>query len=209
MDFRDFRGIKGLKLAVLKTDTQESLTYDTPIDFAGVEDIGQELEESTGTRFYDNQAAIITDSEGADKYKIVTSVLENVVKAKIEGRKFDEENNAFFGTPKNKPYVAIGFIAEDTNGDEWYYWVYKNKLTGGGETHHTKDDGTDTTNLEWEATSVYTQHKFTSAEGKPLKYYYIKAGGTVTEENFFKAVYDPDKAAAASTKGKKTEKAEA
>lgn len=196
MDFKDFRGIRSLKIAVLQTDTKESLTYDTPIDFAGTEEIGQELEESTGTRFYDNQAAIITDAEGADKYKIITSVLDNVVKAKIEGRKFDEENGAYFGTPKNRPYVAIGFVAEDTNGDEWYYWIYKNKITGGGETHRTKDDGTDTTNLEWEASSIYTQHKFTKAENKPMKFYFVKANEKVTEEDFFKAVYDPDKAAA-------------
>lgn len=196
MDFKDFRGIRSLKIAVLQTDTKESLTYDTPVDFAGTEEIGQELEESKGTRFYDNQAAIITDAEGADKYKIITSVLDNVVKAKIEGRKFDEENGAYFGTPKNRPYVAIGFVAEDTNGDEWYYWIYKNKITGGGETHRTKDDGTDTTNLEWEASSIYTQHKFTKAENKPMKFYFVKANEKVTEEDFFKAVYDPDKAAA-------------
>lgn len=207
MNFRDFRGIEKIKIAVLKEDTKEALTYDTPLDFAGAESLGQELEESTGTRFYDNQAAIVTDAEGADKYKIVTSVLEGKVRAVIEGRKYDEQSNAFFGTPKRKPYVAIGFIAKDTNGDEWYYWVYKTKITGGGETHNTEDDGTETTNLEWEASSIYTQHTFASADDKPLKYYYVKASETVTEEKFFKTVYDPDKAVASMSvkKKKKTE----
>lgn len=194
MDFRDFRGIEKIKIAVLKTDTKESLAYDTPMDFAGAESLGQELEESTGTRFYDNQAAIITDAEGADKYKIVTSVLEGKVRATVEGRKYDEENNAFFATPKAKPYVAIGFIAKDTKGDKWFYWIYKTKITGGGETHNTEDDGTETTNLEWEASSIYTQHTFTSAGNKPLKYYCAKESDTITEEKFFKAVVDPDKA---------------
>ena len=194
MDFRDFRGIRSLKIATLKSDTKEKLEYDTPIDFAGVEELSQELEESTGTKFYDNQAAIVTDAEGADKYKIITSVLENTVKATIEGRKYDESKKMFFGTPKKRPYVAIGFVAEDTAGMEWYYWVYKNKITGGGETHQTKNDGTDTTGLEWEASSIYTQHKFTNAEDKPLKYFCVQAGGDVTEEQFFSKVYDPDTA---------------
>ncbi|MDO4451395.1 MAG: hypothetical protein Q4B89_01025 [Lachnospiraceae bacterium] len=208
MNFRDFRGIEKVKIAVLKTDTKEELTYDTPIDFAGIESLGQELEESTGTRFYDNQAAIVTDAEGADKYKIVTSVLEGKVRATVEGRKYDEENNAFFGTPKEKPYIAIGFIAKDTNGDKWFYWVYKNKITGGGETHNTEDDGTETTNLEWEASSIYTQHTFTKAGNKPLKYYCIKESEKVTEEKFFKTVFNPDTVEEAMVKEKKGVKTE-
>lgn len=194
MDFRDFRGIRSLKIAELKKDTAEALEYGTPMVFAGVEEIGQELEESTGTKFYDNQAAIVTDSEGADKYKIVTSILAEEVQALLEGRKYDAEKGTYYGTPKAKPYVALGFVAKDTSGTEWFYWVYKTKITGGGETHHTEDDGTDTTGLEWEASSIYTQHKFTNAENKPLKFVRLQAGKQVTEENFFKEVYDPDKA---------------
>lgn len=200
--FRELRGVRALKIAQLTKDDEESLTYDTPVVFAGVREVGNEEEESSGTSYYDNQASIITDAEGADKYSLITSVLEDTVRAVIEGRKVDEENGAYFGTPKQKPYVAIGFIGEDTDGQEWYYWIYKSKLTGGSEKHVTKDDGTDTTNLEWEANSIYTQHKFTSADNKPLKYYKLKAGGKVTEEKFFEKVYNPDEAVAVRAKTK-------
>lgn len=190
--FRDLRGVRALKIAALKTDTETELTYDTPMSFAGVREIGGEEEESSETKYYDDQAAIIITSEGADTYSLTTSVLEDAVRALIEGRKHDEEKGAYMATPKNRPYVALGFIAQDTSGTDWYYWIYKNKITGGKESHQTKDDGTDSTNLEWEASSIYTQHKFSSADNKPMKYIKMKAGGTVTEEKFFEKVYDPD-----------------
>lgn len=193
--FRNLRGVRDLKIATLTTDTLEAIAYDKPVQFAGAREIGNEAEESTATEYYDNQASIVTDAEGADKYKLITSVISDEIRAKIEGRKFDETKGAYFGSPKNKPYVAIGFVGTDTDNVDWYYWIYKTKLTGGNETYKSKDDGTDTTNLEWEASSIYTQHKFEEAEDKPLKFYKMKAGGTVTEQAFFAEVYDPDKTA--------------
>ena len=190
--FKNLRGVRGLKVATLQSDTQEALTYDTPVPFAGVREVGGEEEESSATEYYDNQAAIVVSAEGSDTYTLTTSILEDEVRAKVEGRKADVENGAYYGTPKNRPYVAIGFIGEDTEGQEWYYWIYKGKVTGGKESHRTKDDGTETTNLEWEYTSIYTNHTFEKADGKPMKYFKVKAGGTVTETAFFSKVADPD-----------------
>ncbi|MGR5627264.1 major tail protein [Thomasclavelia ramosa] len=189
---RNLKGIRKLMVAPLTTDTEETLAYDTPVRFAGVKEVGGETEESTGTEYYDNQPAISTTAEGVDNYSVITSVLEDVVRAKIEGRKADEEKGIYFGTPLKRPYVAIGFISEDTNGQEWYNWIYKGKLTGGKEKHITKDDGTETTNLEWEYSSIYTQHRFKKADNEPQKFIRLKAGGDVTEEQFFSKVYDPD-----------------
>lgn len=210
--FRNLRGIRGLVIATLTTDTLEKLEYGEVMRFAGVKEIGDEPEESTATDYYDNQPAIVIDSEGEDKYKIVTSVLEDKVRAVIEGRKFDETKGAYFGTPKQKPYVAIGFIGEDTDGQEYFYWIYKAKISGGGEQRKTKDNGTDSSGLEWEATSIYTAHKFKDVTGSgdaPLKFYKLKAGGDVTEGKFFEKVYNPDEVVAmkvdAKTASEKTE----
>ncbi len=202
--FKNLRGIRRLTIAELLKDDETTLEYDTPVRFAGAREIGQESEESTGTEYYDNIADIVTEAEGADTYKLVTSVIEDVIRAKIEGRKYDEELGAFSGTPKKKPYVALGFIGTDTNGADYYYWVYKNKLTGGNETHKTKDNGTESTNLEWEATSIYTAHRFGSENNEPMKYYKMKAGGPVTEEKFFEKVFDPDGQTAKEARAKKS-----
>lgn len=201
--FRNLRGVKRLMIAELIKDDEKELTYGTPVRFAGVKEIGDEPEESTGVDYYDNQPAIIIDSEGDDKYKLVTSVLDDKVRAIIEGREYDEETGAYYGTPKEKPYVAIGFVGEDTDGQEYYYWIYKAKLTGGGEQRKTKDNGTDSSGLEWEAVSIYTTHTFEKTKNKPLKFHKLKAGGTVTEEAFFKTVYTPDTAAAAMRRTEK------
>ena len=190
--FKNLRGIRKLMIATLTTDTVETLAYDTPISFAGVREAGGETEESSATEYYDNQASIVTTAEGVDTYSLITSILEDEVRAKVEGRKADTEKGLYFGTPLKRPYVAIGFIGEDTTGQEWYYWIYKGKLTGGKETHQTKDDGTDTTNLEWEYGSIYTQHRFASADNQPMKFIKLKAGD-ITETKFFANVYDPDK----------------
>ena len=86
---RNLKGIRKLMVAPLTTDTEETLAYDTPVRFAGVKEVGGETEESTGTEYYDNQPAISTTAEGVDNYSVITSVLEDVVRAKIEGRKAD------------------------------------------------------------------------------------------------------------------------
>ena len=44
--FRNYRGVRGLMVAELQEDTLETLTYGTPIRFAGVKEIGEEPEES-------------------------------------------------------------------------------------------------------------------------------------------------------------------
>lgn len=194
--FKNLRGLRKLMIATLKTDNDTNLEYDTPVRFAGVREVGGEEEESSATEFYDNQASIVTTAEGADTYTLTTSVLEDETRAKVEGRKADSEKGIYFATPKARPYIAIGFIGKDTEGQEWYYWIYKGKLSGGVASHKTEDDGTETTNLEWEYTSIYTQHRFSNADNKPLKYIKIKAGGDITEDDFFNKVYDPDKVTA-------------
>lgn len=192
INIRELRGIRNLVIAPLTTDTAEEITYGAVVPFAGAKEIGNEVEESSATSYYDNKASIVTSAEGSDTYGIVCSVLEDKVKATIEGRKYDEATGAYMGTPLARPYVAIGFIGKDTDGKEYGYWVYKCKLTGGAEKYITEDDGTETVNLEYEAVSIYTEHVFVKADKKPLKYYKVdleKVGG---EEKFFAKVENPD-----------------
>ncbi len=192
VNIRELRGVRNLVIAPLTTDTAETIAYGTVIPFAGAREIGNEVEESSATGFYDNKASIVISAEGADTYSIVCSVLSDEVRATIEGRKYDETTGAYMGTPLSRPYVAIGFIGKDTDGKEYGYWIYKCKLTGGGEKYITEDDGTETVNLEYEATSIYTEHTFTKADNAPMKYYKAdleKVGG---EAKFFAKVENPD-----------------
>lgn len=192
ISFKDFKGIRGLKIATLTADTAESLTHGAVQPFAGAQEVGNETEESTATKYYDNQPSIVTTAEGADTYSIITSVLDDTTKAVVEGRKYDEANKLYMATPLKRPYCALGFIATDTDDKDYYYWVLKGKFTGGAESHATRDDGTDTTNLEWSFNSIYTNKTFEDADNQPLKYVKVEAGGTITEKTFFAKVWTPD-----------------
>lgn len=194
LKFNDYRGVRDIVYAVLTVDTAESLTYGEVKPFAGIEEISQSVEESTGTKYYDNSARIVNSAEGSDTYSLITSAIENQVRADIEGRIYDESKGMFVGTPLNRPYLAIGFVGEKTDGTEEAVWVLKNKLTGGTPTHRTKDDGTDSNGLEFEATSIYTTHKFTSGGNKPAKFVRVDLS-KVDETTFFSKVTTPDEVA--------------
>lgn len=193
IEFKNLRGVRRLMLATMLTDTTTEMIHNTPVRFAGVRSVGGEAEESSSSEFYDNQANIVVSAEGSDKYPIVTSVLEDKIKAIVEGRMYDEETGAYYGTKLERPYNAVGFVAEDTSGQEYYYWIYKGKFTGGKEAHDTKTDGTDSTNLEWELTSIYSNKEFETPDGKKtMKFFKLKAGGKVTEDQFFDKVFYPE-----------------
>ena len=187
---KDIKGVRGLRIATLIKDTKEAIEFDTPVRWAGASGIGNETEESSASKYYDNKAALATHAEGADTWNIASSVPHDRVKAKIEGRYYVEETGEFLATPMNKKYNAFGFIGKDTNNVEYAFWVYKNMVSGGNEQYDTEDDGTDSNGVEYECTSIYTEHVFTKG-GQPLKYYKIPLA-KVEEDEFFSQVTTPD-----------------
>lgn len=197
IDFRDLRGIRDLKVALLKSDTAEELTYETPIPFGGVASVSSEANESSATKYYDNGARIVTTAEGEDNYTLATSIIDDLLRSKFEGRIYDEATGMLIGTPKKRPYVAVGFVAEDTSGNEYGYWILKGKVTGGNETMITKDDGTESNGTEWNYASVYTNHKFAKAQNQPVKFTKVDLS-KVDETTFFSKVTTPDEVVAKS-----------
>ena len=192
LEIKDLKGIRSLHIAALVSDTVEEIAWDTPVRFAGAQEVSNETEEDSAAKYYDNVPAIVSDAEGADIYNIICSVVPDPVRAVIDGRVYDEASGSFLGTPKKKPYIALGFIGTDTSGADHAYWVYKGKMAGGSETYATKDDGTDSNGQEFEYTSVYTNHKFTKlANGQPLKFWKYPLAKT-TEEAWFASVQTPD-----------------
>ena len=194
LNFKDYRGVRDIVYALLTADTLADITYGAVTPFAGAEEISQEVEESSGTKYYDNAPRIVTTGEGADTWNLITSAIENQVRADIEGRVFDTEKGMYVGTPLNRPYLAIGFVGQLTDGTEEAVWVLKNKITGGNPTHRTTDDGTDSNGLEFAVNSIYTTHKFASADNKPAKFVKVDLS-KVDETTFFSKVTTPDEVA--------------
>lgn len=194
MNFEEYRGVENLVIAELTETTGEDgkivETYGSVQRLSGVQQVSGEVNESSETHYYDNMSAIVVESEGEDTYTLVVSVPSKKTRALIEGLTYDEDTGALLGTKKNKKYFALGFIANKTSGIDEYNWIYKGKFSGGGKTHDTKTDGTDTSNMEYTYTSIHSATKY--EKGGNCKYLSVDNDGTADLTNFFKQVTTPD-----------------
>lgn len=189
----EYRGIRDLVAAVLTADTSTSLTYDTVFPVAGVAELSKTTENSSETHYYDNLAAIVIDSVGADEVTCTCSAIPLDILAKMTGQTFDETTNTLIEGEAVRPYLAIGYITENTDGEEVYVWRHKVKCSIPDSTHSTKNDGTDANGQELVFTGINTTHKFTKT-GKTAKAinHIHKSDDKVTETSFFSAPMDID-----------------
>lgn len=187
----EYRGIRDLVAAELLTDTSEGLTYGTVFPIAGVAGLSRTTENSSESHYYDNIAAIVIDSVGADTVTCNVSAIPLDVLAKLTGQTYDTATNTFVEGEAVRPYFAIGYITEDTSGNEVFVWRHKVKCSIPDSTHSTKNDGTDANGQEIVFTGINTTHKFTKT-GKTAKAINHKKGELITEANFFATPQDID-----------------
>lgn len=203
MKIKEYRGIRGLVAAKLLTDTNDEggLTYDAPFEIAGTSELSRETENSSESHYYDNIPAIVIDSVGADTVTASVSAIPLDVLAKLTGQYYDETTGMFIEGERTSDYFAIGYITDDTDGNEVYVWRLKVKCSIPSSTHTTKTDGTDANGQEITFTGINTQHKFASTgkTAKAVNLEIAKKLTSYTETEFFAAVQDPDKVAAKKT----------
>lgn len=188
MEYKEYRGIRKVVIAeVIKNDTT-GYTAGKWEEFSGCQSLGVTKNESSESHYYDNAARIVIDAEGADELAIVLSILANKMRAKIDGVEYDEASDMIVDIPRKKKYFAVGYIGELTDGTEEINIYYNGKFSGGGETHNTKDDGTEATNVEYTYTGVHTTASiYTKADGRKVSVKRAKfpIKGKVTEEAVF------------------------
>ena len=180
----EYRGIRDLKAAVLISDTAAGLSYDTVFDIAGVATLTKATENSSEAHYYDNIAAIVIDGVGADTVTCDCSAIPLDVLAKLTGQYYDEATNTLVDGNATRPYLAIGYITQDTAGNEIFVWRHKVKCAIPDDTHNTINSGTDANGQQLVFTGVNTIHKF-SKTGKTAKAVNHKNTGLISEENFF------------------------
>ena len=192
MEYNEYRGVRGLVLAEVTKDDSTGYTAGTWEELSGVQAVAVTKNESSETHYYDNLAAIVIDAEGADELTLTVSILANKTRAKIDGVEYDETQDMIVNTPKKKKYFALGYIGEKTDGTEEFNIFYKGKFSGGGETHNTKDDGTEATNVEYTFTAVHTTAKIFTESGsgetavkRSVKSVKVPASTKVTEAAVF------------------------
>ena len=198
----EFRGCRRLVYAEVTTDNNESsggyVTGEVKT-LAPVAEISKTVETSSEAHYYDNKAATIVNSEGADTVSFTIAVPPDEVLAEITGRVYDSTKKMFIDAPRKQKYFAVGYIlGEKGDGDdERLVWRYKGTFNIPEETSSTEDDGTSANNMILEYTGIYTQHEFTNGGGtgvkKPAKAGYIRASSNVTtEDKWFEQVSTPD-----------------
>lgn len=188
----EYRGIRDLVAAEVITDTTETFECGTPFSVAWTSELGKETESSSESHYYDNVPAIVIDGVGADTVTVATSAIPFEVLAKLTGQFYDEETGMFIEGERESKYFAIGYVTEDTEGEEVYVWRLKGKFGIPGATHITKNDGTDANGQELTYTGVATTHKF-KKRGKSERAVNVYAAKSPIEETaFFETVQTPD-----------------
>lgn len=187
MEYNEYRGIRGVVIAEVLKNNSEEYEAENWNEFSGAQSLAVTKNESSESHFYDNAARIVIDAEGADELAIVLSILAYKIRAKVDGVKYEQAKDMIVNTPKQRKYFAIGYIGEKTDGTEEANIYYCGKFSGGGETHNTKDDGTEATNVEYTYTGVHTTAKiYTDGEKKlTVKSVKFPLSETVTEAKIF------------------------
>lgn len=198
----EFRGCKNLVFAEVTKDDNESnggYVTGTVKKLAPVAEISKTVETSSEAHYYDNKAAIVINSEGADTVTFTIAVPTDEILAEITGRTYDSTKKMFVESERVTKYFAVGYVLGEAGEgeDERYVWRYKGTFNIPDETAATKDDGTDANNMSLEYTGIYTEHEFTNGKGTGVKGSakagFIRASSEVaTEDKWFSQVSTPD-----------------
>ena len=188
----EYRGVEGLVAAPVLTDDTAGVTFGEVFDIAGVSEISKEVDSTNEAHFYDNVAAVVISSTGADTITINSSAIPDDVLAKITGMVYDTSRAMLVEQERTPGYFALGYRTKDTNGHERYVWRLKGTFNVPGETNQTENDGTDASGQEITFTGVSTIHKFTLT-GKPAKAVTVNVhDNPVDAATFFGTVQTPD-----------------
>lgn len=193
LEYNEYRGVRGLVFAEITKDDTDGYEVGKWMELSGVQSVAVSKTESSESHFYDNAARIVIDAEGADELAMVVSILANKTRATLDGVEYDADSDMIINTPKKRKYFAVGYIGEKTDGEEEINIFYKGKFSGGGETHNTKDDGTEATNVEYTFTAVHTTAKiYTDKDSKEhtVKSAKFPITDTVTEAAVFGTMTD-------------------
>lgn len=156
----EYRGVDSLYLARLLKDTAEEITYDEPVHFAYIAEVGKTTDSSSEPHYYDNKPMIVVSSESDDKITIVIAPPELERLSAITGKSFDPETGMMVEGPSKNDYWAIMYRTKGTDGAWRYVSRLKGRFGTPEESTKTEDDGTETTNTSVEFTGIYTTHEF-------------------------------------------------
>ena len=125
----EYRGARGLVAAEVLIDTKDNYSTGEVFDVAGLAEISKQTESASDTHYYDNQAAIIIVSTGADTINLQVSAIPYDVLAKLTGQTYEASKGLFIERERDVRYFALGYITEDTDGNERFIWRQKGSFS--------------------------------------------------------------------------------
>lgn len=188
----EYRGVEGLVAAPVIEDSTANFTTGSVIELAGVSEIGKATDSTNESHYYDNKAAIVITSEGADEITVNTSAIPLDVLAQITGQYYDSLSGMFVEQESTPGYWALGYQTKDTNGNVYFVWRLKGRFNKPDQTNATEDDGTDANGQEITYTGVSTIHKFTKTSKSAKAITVNTAINAVSASSFFSTVQTPD-----------------
>ena len=191
----EYRGARRLVYAeVTKDETgDDGYTTGTVKDLAGVANINKATENSSEAHYYDNIPAVIVRAAGADAVTLDVSAIPHSVLADILSQRYNSSKAMYVEGEMTTKYFALGYITENTAGEEIYVWRLKGTFSVPDETSSTKNAGTDANGQQITYTGIMTTHKFTEGNAA-AKAIYVNAAenSSVAEDTFFTTVQTPD-----------------
>lgn len=188
----EYRGIRDLVAAEILNDTSDAFETGTPFHVAWTSNLSRATESSSEKHYYDNVAAITINGSGADTVTIDTAAIPLDIIAKLTGQFYEEETGMFIEGERDEKEYAIGYVTEDTSGEEVFVWRLKGSFSIPDESHGTKNDGTDATGQQLTYTGVQTIHKFEKRGKGERAVNCYKSKCPLSESEFFAEVQTPD-----------------
>lgn len=195
----EYRGCKKLMYAEVTKDTDSEYTTGTVKALAPVQEIAKSVESSSATHYYDNKAAIVINSEGADTVTFTIAIPEDAVLAELTGRTYDSTKKMFIESKREQKMFAVGYVLGEVGEDEddVFVWRLKGSFNIPDESSKTDDDGTDGSNMSLVFTGIYTDHEFANGKGTGNKgsskaVRVRRSDNVATETQWFSEVVTPD-----------------
>lgn len=192
----EYRGCENLVYAEVLKDTSEEYTVGEVYELASLAEVGVTTEQSSETKYYDNNPALVLRGLGAETRTFTIDHLPNSRLGYLTGQQIDKTTGAVLGGGDNvvTRYFAVGYVSEITSGIKTYKWALKGTFAIPDETNTTKNGGTDSNNMSLVYTGIATTHKFTNGGRKVyVALEDTKEDGTkVDMSKWFDTVQTPD-----------------
>jgi len=132
-------GLSNLYYSILTSDTDSSVTYETPIAIPGIINATINPNSSSGVAYGDDGPAETYSSIGEISLELGVTDLPMETQAALLGHTITG-GVLLRKSTDNAPYVSIGFKSLKSNGSYRYVWLLKGKFQLPEMSHETKND---------------------------------------------------------------------